>query len=208
MIRFNDGSEKAFDIESIREMYPREKIAETNPKVRIAIYETIPGYSVGSIKFYTDATASISGINATIYVTDSEAGTVIDLGIINYTTAELHERYGSNFLGRASSAASFAGNAADNYYTVCLPNENGTAFTLRADYTLEAIDGSGETINVTDASVQIPAELTYWKPGYAYTYIFKICDNYDSWTGKSPAELYPIALDIFEFDSLGGQATR
>lgn len=115
---------------------------------------------------------------------------------------------GTGFLGRTSYTASFAGNAEDNYYTTCLPDVNGTAYTLRADYTLEATDGSGEIINITDASVQIPAELTHWKLGYAYTYIFKICDNYYGWTGQSPAEMFPIVLDIFEFDSLGGTTTR
>ena len=46
-------------------------------KVRVALYETIPGYSVKDVKFYTDGTTGIStgasATNATLYTTGSAA---------------------------------------------------------------------------------------------------------------------------------------
>lgn len=142
-----------------------------NPKVRIGIYETIPGYSVRDLNFYADGTTDITHCTLSA-VTDNEIFT-IDFGALNYTTtAELFERIGTNFIGRSSSSASFAGNAADNYYTTCMPNENCTNLNLRVGYTLESTDGSGETIQVTNASVQVLAEYAKWEYGHAYTYLF------------------------------------
>jgi hypothetical protein len=177
VVRFNDGSEKAFDIESIKEMYPRNKTAEMNPKVRIAIFETISGYSVRNVMFY-DAAANITP-NATLFTTTGNNTQTFDFGCLNYTGAEDHEKTGTEFLGRTSVTASFAGNAEDNYYTACLPNEeNEAVFNLRVTFSLEATDGSGEIINTPDATAQIPATYTQWKRGNAYTYIFKITETY------------------------------
>ena len=111
-------------------------------------------------------------------------------------------------MGRSSNTASFAGEAEGNYYTQYLPNERGTNLNLRVNYTLESIDGSGETITVKGATAQVPSIYTQWKAGFAYTYLFKISDKTNGYTGvydptnpngntasSNPAGLYPITFD-------------
>ncbi len=71
-------------------------------------------------------------------------------------------------------------------YKPILPNENNSLkMQLRVDYTLIALDGSGDSINVRDAYVSVPVEYVKWKPNYAYTYIFKISDKSNGYTGKT-----------------------
>lgn len=222
-------------------------------KVRVALYETVPGYSVKDVVFYTDATTNLNSTDATKKVakatlftqggegTDNAmkyfytAGTYTvyfptiganninnsdynkahvafnantkettkDFDALNYTTKEKREKTGTEFLGRRSNEASFAGNEANNYYQIAMPNEQGTVLELRIDYTLESIDGSGEEIHVYGATAFIPAIYAAWKSNYAYTYIFKITDNTNGWTNKAdnqqnttdPAGLYPITFD-------------
>ena len=226
-------------------------------KVRIGIYETVPGYSVKDVKFYTkggildadpaDPTQPAAGqivTNATLFTTVAnniytegtytvtfptvdgttednnqahvtfapatgvEQKTTVDWGGLNYTIAEDGEKIGTEFLGRSSSTASYAGNAAENYYIVYLPNESGTNLNLRVDFTLESTDGSGEEIFVKNAKAQVPSIYTTWKPGFAYTYLFKISDKTNGRTGvydptqaddatinSDPAGLYPITFD-------------
>ena len=70
--------------------------------------------------------------------------------------------------------------------------------TLKVDYTLESIDGTGETIVVHGATALVPAQFTQWKANYAYTYIFKISDNTNGLTNTVNTDkvgLYPITLD-------------
>ena len=230
-------------------------------KVRIGIYETIPGYSVKDVKFYTqggvltDVATEIVD-NATLFTTtandiytegvytvyfptvddDTNAdnnqahvtfagtgtqSTIVDWGTLNYTIAEEGEKIGTEFLGRTSNTASFAGNAADNYYVIYLPNESGTNLNLRVDYTLESIDGSGEEIFVKNAKAQVPSIYTTWKPGFAYTYLFKISDNTNGRTGvydptqpddatvnSDPAGLYPITFDAVVVNTEDNDATQ
>ena len=224
-------------------------------KVRMAIYETIPGYSVRNVKFYTkggtltDPTTEIvnqatlftttandiftngtytvkfptvdntaSADNNQAHVTFAGSGdqsTVINWGTMNYTIAEEGEQTaGKVFIGRSSNTASFAGNEADNYYTPYLPTEGGTNLNLRVDYTLESLDGSGEVIEVKNAKAQVPSIYTAWKPGFAYTYLFKISDKTNGRTGvydptqsddatvnSDPAGLYPITFDAVVVNS-------
>lgn len=224
-------------------------------KVRIGIYETVPGYSVKGVKFYTTGglltktgddldpgqivdEATIFSTAADIYTEGTytvtyptvddpsnannnqahvtfapKSGvtqtTKVEWGSLNYTIAEEGEKTaGKVFLGRSSNTASFAGNPADNYYVTYLPNETGTNLNLRVDFTLEAIDGGGETIEVKNAKAQVPSIYTTWKPGFAYTYLFKISDKTNGRTGvydptqaddatvnSDPAGLYPITFD-------------
>lgn len=225
-------------------------------KVRIGIYETIPGYSVKDVKFYTkggildadgtDPTKPAAGQiveNATIFSTAADIytegtytvtyphvdgstadnnqahvsfapksgaaqATTVEWGGLKYTIAEDGEKVGTKFLGRTSKTASFAGDEANNYYVIYLPNETGANLNLRVDYTLEATDGSGEEIFVKNAKAQVPSIYTKWSPGFAYTYLFKISDNTNGRTGvydptkaddatvnSDPAGLYPITFD-------------
>ena len=217
-------------------------------KVRIGIYETIPGYSVKDVKFYSasnsdDAQPDVprlftntaneiytQGVYTIYYPTvddESDAdnnqahvkfmgigdqSSVIDFGGLNYTGPEDGEKTPGNvFLGRSSSTASMAGEAEGNYYTQYIPNEFGTNLNLRVDYTLESVDGTGETMMVRGATAQVPSIYTQWKAGYAYTYLFKISDRTNGYatddahydpigggtTDNTPAGLYPITFDAF-----------
>jgi len=256
------------------------KFRQLGTKVRIGIYETIPGYSVKDVKFYSAAAvdlvkttdtnpktsanytadeAAAENASAKIFTTvaneiftegtytitfptvdaptnadnnqahvtfEPKSGTAqkttVDWGGLNYTIAEEGEKTeGKVFLGRTSNTASFAGNAENNYYVIYLPNQTGTNLNLRVDYTLESTDGSGEIINVRGATAQVPLIYTQWKPGFAYTYLFKISDKTNGHTGvydptqpddvtvnSDPAGLYPITFDAVVVDAEEGNTTQ
>ncbi|MBQ9640851.1 MAG: hypothetical protein IJV06_04770 [Bacteroidaceae bacterium] len=223
-------------------------------KVRIALYETVPGYSVKDVKFYTNNTATLGSATetkATLFTASTGAtkdnfftsgtytisyptigktninnsdynqahvafapetiggtSTTSDQGALIYQAKESNEKTTDNvFLGRSSSNPSWAGIAEKNYYTIVLPNEEGTVLEIRIDYTLESVDGSGEEIHVYGAKAFVPAVYATWKSNYAYTYIFKISDNSNGWTSKTdtdPAGLYPITFDAVVVDSEDG----
>lgn len=215
-------------------------------KVRIALYETIPGYSVKDVKFYTDATTTLadggSATEASLFTTGGEtkdkfytAGTYTvyyptigkdksntttypdynqahvrftpsssvtlkQYGTLNYTNTKEHKEKSSGtiWVARSASNPSYAGISGNNYYTIAMPNEEGTVLEMRIDYTLESIDGSGEEIKVHGATAFVPAIYAAWKSNFAYTYIFKISDNTNGWTSTvdtDPAGLYPITFD-------------
>lgn len=251
------------------------KFRQLGTKVRIGIYETVPGYSVKNVKFYTkggqlDATtegtddtpgvvapgqivdnATIFSAGADIYKegtykvyfptldTPADAdnnqahiiftpkegatqATTVNWGGLKYTIRESGEKSDEKiYLGRSSNTATFAGDAADNYYKVYLPNETGANLNLRVDFTLESIDGSGETIEVKNAKAQVPSIYTTWKPGFAYTYLFKISDKTNGRTGvydptqvdgatinSDPAGLYPITFDAVAVNAEDGNQTQ
>ena len=233
------------------------KFRSLGSKVRIGIYETIPGYSVRNVKFYSAAASNDASSSPRIFTTSANniftegvytiyyptvdnpdnadnnqahvkfSGTgsqssVVDFGTLQYTIAEEGEKTeGAVYLGRTSSSASFAGEAEGNFYTQYLPNESGTNLNLRVDYTLESIDGSGEVINVRGATAQVPLIYTQWKPGIAYTYLFKISDKTNGYTGaydptrpdditvnSDPAGLYPITFDAVVVNAEDGDNTQ
>lgn len=216
------------------------KFRSLSAKVRLALYETIPGYSVKDVVFYTAATTPATDGKAHLFTSGTEtfnkAGkyivyypttgsanksqtdynkahvafvaastngteTVKEFGVLDYTNKgadkEVSEAAGKVYIGRTSNAATFAGTSTDNYYTSVIPNETPTALKLKVNYTLISTDGSGEAIHVTGASAQVPAVYGSWKPGYAYTYIFKISQDGNGVTnpGVGPEGLYPITFD-------------
>ena len=226
-------------------------------KVRIALYETVPGYSVRDVKFYTSDTNPIAPTDlGTSTVTDAilftmgsdklpQSGTVtvyyphigtrnsgaydynkasvtVDPDITTsttqtfgtltdqYTGREAHEPEGNIYLGRTSPNATFAGDATKNFYTAVIPNTIGKALTLRVDYTLVSIDGSGEVIKVYGAKAVVPSTYTVWQPNYTYTYIFRILDNTNGWASyvTDPQNLFPITFDaVVASDSNAEQTT-
>lgn len=223
-------------------------------KVRVAFYETIPGYSVKDVKFYTNNTdknsKDIKETNATLFtqgdaannkfygsgtatvyfptvgtnnlndsdynkahvaIAGSDENTTKDFGTLNYTTSDDTRLTGSNYLSVTTNQPTYASNKTnDNPYQIVLPNEAGTTLTLRVNYTLEANDGSGETINVYGAKAIVPAIYAQWKSNYAYTYIFKISDKTNGMTdiNNGPEGLYPITFDAVVADSeIGNQTT-
>ena len=216
-------------------------------KVRVAMYETIPGHTVTINKFSVDndgtnptfaemtdnVTANFAanlqyspkGTAGTMTVTyEDAAGATQNWPIITFTPTSgttkvlaLGSGLAANVvLGESVSTATY--DTADDpatttvneakAYTSVFPNEtNAQNLKLKLSYTLTA-SGTGETITVADATAEIPAEYLQWKPGFAYTYIFKISDNTNGYTGTSsnPAGLYPITFDAVEVIAEDGAA--
>lgn len=87
----------------------------------------------------------------------------------------------------------------NGYFTV-IPTPSATTaapILIKCDYELISDDGSGETIKVTGATAAIPAAFSKWEANTRYTYLFKISDNTNGYTGNNPnkAGLYPITFD-------------
>ena len=214
-------------------------------KVTMGIYETVPGYSVKDVVFYSDETTALSGENnkPTLYAasasipsgkgtitvkfpttdernTDynkahvkfdkaegSENSSTIQFGDLSTVGKEKAEKTGTTFIGRNITEFSTPKEGSNKKYEVVIPAQVG-ALTLKVDYTLESIDGSGETIKVTGATAVVPEKYTNWEPNYAYTYIFKISDKTNGSTGTpgtNPAGLYPITFDAIVTETETGK---
>lgn len=205
-------------------------------KVRIGLYETIPGYSVRDVKFYS-AESTVGSGNPYLYggaTAFNEKGTYTvkypTIGYANYVNSDYNKAHVSfdaaasegqssvktfgaltGFVGSdryEAEVTEYLGRAANNAsitpYLTVLPNEDGVILNMKCDYTLVAIDGSGETIKVTGASAQVPTIYAKWLPNYAYTYLFKISDKTNGTTGTPSthaAGLYPITFDATVIDS-------
>jgi len=192
-------------------------------KVRVAMYETNPGYSVTIKKFKVDddgadpefaaMTDNVSanfaanfqncgngtaGTMTVKYI--SAAGTTQNHPTVSFdgTTAKVLN-LGTNLkattvLGTNISGATY--DKSDKSYTSVFPKEANTQnLKLKLDYTLTA-PKTNETIEIEGATAEIPAQYLQWKPGYAYTYIFKITDD----------KLYPITFDAVEVIAEDGVA--
>ena len=94
---------------------------------------------------------------------------------------------------QASTAATAIFDKSDKSYTTLYPQgDNQNSLKLKVDFTLKS--KIGETIKVKGATAEVPAEYLQWKPGYAYTYIFKISDQTNGVIGNLTG-LYPITFD-------------
>lgn len=182
-------------------------------KIRFAMYETIPGYSVHVDKMYykEDGASSWSNtltnfaINGKFKNVKSDAATPLTVTYYDDTDASVENRpkvtftdtdvkndvygvFGANIqasdeLGTTSVEATY--DQSDKSYTMILPYEaTDNVLYLYVDYTLTSTDGNGETIKVKHASAKVPAEYNQWKPNFAYTYMFKISDNTNGTTGN------------------------
>jgi len=234
------------------------KFKNLGSKIRIALYETVPGYSIdaSSVEFYTvDETKDFSGSKGSegaLISTDAKtfatkgtvqvkfpnmgtsnannsnynkaAATVTELSagatsktfgalenkVIREDAEETSDPTAKLFIGRSLTTATFAGDKDADYYKTVFPvsSTDAAPLTLRVNYTLKSIDGSGETIKIYGAKAVVPAKYTVWQPNYAYTYIFKISDNTNGWTSPDASTdntdpgLFPIT-----FDAVVAQAT-
>ena len=211
-------------------------------KVRVAMYENIPGHSVTINKFSVDndggATPAFSGMtddvtaNFAANFQNCAEGTEGTLTVKYYNSGDLINQPTVSFSGTAADVLALGTNLKNDVtigttitgatfdrtdgdsdgqadYTTVFPKENNTQnLKLKVSYTLTA-PVTGETITVTDATAEVPAEYLKWKPGYAYTYIFKISDNTNGSTGTpgtNPAGLYPITFDAIEMVDADGKA--
>lgn len=200
-------------------------------KVRLGIYETIPGYVVKNVTFhYNDGAAKTDDDEAYLMgkfvgaSTGSQtfnveyAGSSPKKAIIKPSASSSNTTYfnfgsfvSSTSIGTSSSSPTWANasESANNYYINVLPNTESTNIsdmTLTVDYTLYNAT-SGETITVSGATAVVPSTYMTWNPNYAYTYIFKISNNTNGSTGQSVAGLYPITLDAVVVDADGSQET-
>lgn len=152
---------------------------------------------------------------ATLTVTYQSSGVTENQPTVNISgagaTAATSLTLGTNIpgtaLGESATAARFDYSAA-NTYTPFFPQEtNSVPLKLMIDYTLTA-PVTGETITVEGATAEIPAAYLQWKPNYKYTYLFKISDNTNGYTGgtSDPAGLYPITFDAVEIVADDGKA--
>lgn len=203
-------------------------------KVRVAMYETIPGYSVTIDKFYytkdgetaqtTEATDKFKADASNTPLETSETGVTYKVVYYNKTEAdgqlENQPKMLPNAVGEAGGPKTVLalgdGNnlkqgtilltdiktptydTENGKYTLFMPQaENDKTLSLKVDYTLTSLDGSGEKIKVQGATAVIPAKYLCWRPNYAYTYLFKISDNTNGSTGgkDDPAGLYPITFN-------------
>ena len=211
-------------------------------KVRVGIYETIPGYKITDIKFYNNAEPAV----ARDYITLNSAtnnyfqggSDVTGVVTYNWATPTYTFEYTTGLQARkfweggqftdGVPAISSTGDIADLYgaeaqmddatgYFIVMPTPSetdATDLTIKCDYELTSLDGSGETINVTGATATIPAAYTKWYANTVYTYLFKISDNTNGSTGDpstDPAGLYPITFDAvvvdFEDNKVGTETT-
>lgn len=203
-------------------------------KVKMGIYETVPGYSIKDVKFYKDGTETApSATAATLFAATSTIPDMTKNGTMTIT-------FGSNDAAQTDfnqakvawdnvnsvstigfDALNMAGKEQEEEdgqyigrtvatasqptdYNTVLPAEVG-ALTLKVDYTLVSTDGSGEIIKVKGATAVVPAEFTNWKSNYAYTYIFKISDKTNGMTGT---ETDPKGLYPITFDAVVTETTE
>lgn len=214
-------------------------------KVRMALYENVPGYVISDVKFYNVATGGKDSDQGTIFGKFNNKGTLTvyfpTTGTDNATNADYnkaHVKFASTeadatvsskvfgkvnynnqaedqiaankgFLSQSSTDPSYCGATAKEYLKVLPAEGKSMPATLRIDYKLTATDGTGETINVKGATATVPAKYTEWKPGYAYTYIFKIAQNTNGSTGGGSTGLTAISFDavVLEDEQNGLQQT-
>ena len=191
-------------------------------KVRVGMYETIPGYTVTINKFTVaedqadptfaqmddNVTANFaanlqncaSGTEGTLTVKYVSSGTTVNHPTVSFggTKAKvltLGTGLKENVtIGESATGATY--DKAEKAYTSVFPNEtNAQNLKLKLSYTLTD-PVTHETIVVSDKTAEIPANYLKWKPGYAYTYLFKITDD----------DLYPITFDAVEVIADDGKA--
>lgn len=209
-------------------------------KVRIALYETVPGYVISDVKFYDTAEGDKYSEKGTLFGTFNNKGTLTVyfpttgtenaetkkadynkahvsfksdgttegtvsskvFGNVNYNNEDEGQiKKGTTYLSQTSTEPSYCGNTAKEYLKVLPAEGESQPANLRINYKLTATDGTGEVINVKGATATVPAKYTEWKPGYAYTYIFKISQNTNGSTGgSSTGGLTAISFDAVVVD--------
>lgn len=205
-----------------------------NTRVRMGIFETVNGYSVKDVKFYsstntTSANATgtpglysekntIPAGNGTATITFEEDKTKgeYNKALVKWTSKTNTKDI--TFATLSLKAAESKEEARDLYlgrtsadaslpedYNNVIPSAEIGKLTLKVDYTLVSTDGSTEEIKVTGATAVVPAEYTKWQPNYSYTYIFKISDKTNGNTGDpTKPGLYPIVFDAVVTETENG----
>lgn len=210
--------------------------------VRVGLYETIPGYSITEINFYeaggtnaskgtniilTSGTENyfVGGSNVKGTITYDWTGATPSY-TYTYYTDETSIKSQNWYAGKLETLATTSTEAvaalygtdkdmSDKGYFTVIPTPSATTaapIIIKCDYTLTSDDGSGETIKVTGATAAVPAAFSKWEANTMYTYIFKISQNTNGYTGNDPkkAGLYPITFDALvekSTDAMQGTVT-
>lgn len=104
----------------------------------------------------------------------------------------------SKTLGTSAAAPTWdqVDGSGNGLFTPVLPQiGNTTNMKIKVDYTLWN-SVTGETINITGKTAEVPGKYLAWKPNFKYTYLFKISDN----------DLYPITFDAVVVEAETGEA--
>lgn len=207
----------------------------TGTKVGVSIYETIPGYSIKEIKFYTKDGATATSNTPILYastecipVNDATGTLTVEFNNLGKAEATLTQDANTETTSKTSSITfdQFALNTSaqdkettntEDKYIGRTSNEATTTnelavttctvtdgLSMKADYTLIATDGSGETITVKGASVKVDQKYTEWKTNYIYNYVFKITEKTNGSTGGSSVGLKPIVFDAIVTENEDG----
>lgn len=179
------------------------------PATLFSAAEDIPQSGTVTVFYPNMGTSNQSNVNYNKVNVNVAAGATktdhLQFGALsNFASSKEGSEAAGSYIGRTLPTATFAGTG--DYYTTVIPvgAAGAKVLTLRCDYTLTSIDGSGETINVYGAKATVPATYTAWQPNYAYTYIFKITDGTNGWTSTTlkedgtptdPSGLFPITFD-------------
>lgn len=202
-------------------------------QVRMGIFETVPGYSVKEVKFYSSNPSADPATTPGLYATTTSIPAGDGTATVTFGTSTTDGSYNKAMVAWASennkkdinfenlilkgadskedagTTNQYIGRAANdasttNYETV-IPSTGIGALTLKVDYTLVSTDGSKEEIKVTGATATVPSEYTQWQPNYSYTYIFKISDKTNGSTGGNTEGLYPIVFDAIVTETETGK---
>lgn len=207
--------------------------------VRVGLYETIPGYSITEINFYKAGGTNASKGTNIILTSGTEnyfVGGSNVKGTITYDWKGATPSYTYTYTDETSLIKSqnwYAGkletlattsteavatlygtdkDMSDKGYFTVIPTPSATTaapIIIKCDYTLTSDDGSGETIKVTGATAAVPAAFSKWEVNTRYTYLFKISQNTNGYTGDDPkkAGLYPITFDAAVKESTDAKGT-
>ncbi len=197
-------------------------------KVRLGIYETIPGYEVRNVNFRpngseftaTKTKAILSGsfngssssgsakFNVTYgpHAIFTQEGTTAQSSFFDFGTFDTDADPTTAILGTTSTSPTWATGSSD--YQSVFPNTDHVGnMILYVDYDLYNTV-TQETIHVYGAKAVVPQMYMTWNPNYAYTYLFKISDNTNGTTSQTtgtPEGLYPITFDAVTVAATDGQ---
>lgn len=163
-------------------------------KIRVAFYNTIPGYNIKVLGFYASGDATSTGNDVVFYGEANQFVTAADYQVSlsdasSTSTGISYEMQSNNTadskitLGDKIEAANIIGgpNISDatfdktaGEYTFVHPQPNNDKpIILKVYYQMQT---TGDHNNKT-CTVSIPKEYAQWLPNHAYTYFFKITDS-------------------------------
>lgn len=181
-----------------------------NARLRICFWEDIAGYDVDMI----DLSPAYSGIYAAAGIrsgqgTDtnpyhyargtywSAASAAIDFSNLSAPEARLTPAHPTSEPLRFTIPSGTIGN--ERKYATLSPTiyyaiprdttDSVTGMTFHASYRL--VSTSGDTTNIYDATVHVPASKSQWRPNTSYTYIFRITRNTNGTPGTPPEGIDP-----------------